>query len=417
MISKFVHYVGGVETYLRWVVNYLQERGDEVGIVGMRPPDGEEVMDFGAAPVWLTDTRDFHGGAVDKVKGAAASVWSPHAARVTSQAIDEFKPDLVHAHGTCYQLTPSVINRVSKRRVPLVLTAHEYKLACANQTLYDDRAASICTACVGATGLARFKAPVQRRCLKGSLAVSTLGAVEQQVADQVWRRADPLILAPSRFMRKTLIADGVSDERVSYLDLPWCPSPAQVRVVEGVRDSLLTISRLAPLKGVHMVLKAWEHVAPLHPDVRLRVLGRGEDEGRLHALAAQLDLPRVDFLGHGSPQQVQDELDRAIVTAHPGQSHENSPFAVRESLMAGVPACVSAVGGMPEMVGAHSGQVVPRSDVSAWVEALHGMLDRRTTGSPELQAEVEDRAVTEEEHVAALRHHYDGELAVSRTGG
>lgn len=407
IVGKFVHYVGGVETYLRWQVNELQRRGHRVGVVGMRPPDDETMMDLGHARLWLTARRDYHGTTSEKLVGAAASVWSRQAARVMQDALEEFRPEIVHVHGTCYQLTPAVIQAAHTYGRPLFATAHEYKLACANQTLYDDRAASICTDCVGASPMQRFQAPIRRRCLKGSLPVSTLAAVEQQIADRVWRAADPVVLAPSRFMRATLIDDRVPTDRVHYLDLPWGPAPARVQVATGPRDSLLTMSRLAPLKGVHMVLRAWEKVAPRHPDVRLRVLGRGEAEDALRALAAQLALPRVDFLGHGDAATVQAEVDRALVTAHPGQSHENSPFAVRESLMSGVPVCVSDVGGMPDMVGPHSGRVVPRSDVSAWARALSEMLDARSVGSTLLKDEVERRAMTDEAHLDELEHHYE----------
>lgn len=410
VVSKFVHYVGGVETYLRWQVEHLQRRGHRVGVVGMRPPDGEQVMDLGDAPIWLTANRDFHGSPGERAVGALTSVWSPQAAGMMRTALDEFSPDVVHAHGTCYQLTPSVVHAITRARTPLVLTAHEYKLACANQTLYDDRAASICTACVGASSSSRFQAPIRRRCLKGSLPISVLGAVEQQVSDRVWRDAAPLILAPSRFMRTTLVQDGVPEHRVHYLDLPWSPAPARVQVAEGSRDSVLTMSRLAPLKGVDVVLRAWQHLAPRYPDVRLRVLGRGEAERSLRSLSTRLGLPRVDFLGHGDADQVRAELGRALVSASPGQSHENSPFAVRESLMAGVPVCVSDVGGMPDMVGPSSGRVVPRRDVGAWVATLAAMLDERAVGSDALKEEVARRAMTDEVHLDRLEHHYRAEL-------
>ena len=66
-----------------------------------------------------------------------------------ARAVEEFRPDVVHFHGTCFQLTPSVVSAVARRRVATLVTAHEYKLMCANQLLFDERAGQCCTDCVG----------------------------------------------------------------------------------------------------------------------------------------------------------------------------------------------------------------------------------------------------------------------------
>lgn len=404
LVSKFVHHVGGVETYLRWQANALADAGHEVGLVGMTPPAGERLMEM-PGRIWLTPARSYESGAAGRLRSAAASVWSPRVGRVVREAVAEFRPDVVHFHGTCYQLTPAAVDAARSAGVPAVVTAHEYKLACANQRLYDMRTSSVCTDCVGVSGWRKSTAPLRRRCVKGSLAASAIGAVEGRVADRVWGATAPLVLTPSRFMRDLLLQDGWSQDSVHYLDLSWRrddeePAP----LTEG--GNLVFLGRLAPEKGVDLLLRVWGRLATRHPAARLRIIGDGDQDRELRSLAATLDLPRVDFLGRLGAREIRRELADGAVSAHSAQWFENSPFAVRESLMAGVPAAVADLGGMPEMVCPATGRTVAHDDLDAWERALDemlaGPLDRES-----FRAAVRTRAMTDSQHLGRLVAHYD----------
>ncbi|MEN3123027.1 glycosyltransferase [Janibacter sp. LM] len=401
-VSKFAHHVGGVETYVGWLVRSLVADGHDVGVVAMTPPPGRSPMDLSGAPTWFTRRRSFEPGSPDRWRSAAVSVWSPEAGVTMRRAIREHRPDIVHFHGTCYQLTSSVVRAVREAGLPAVLTAHEYKLVCANQTLFSDPDGTICTDCVGRSPLHRALAPVRRRCMKGSLAVSVLGAAEQLVSAPQWRRSGPRILAPSDFMRGVIADEGWPAAAVEYLDLPWRSQGEDVLPSDGPRDAIVFASRLVPLKGPHVLLQAWRRIAHLHPEVRVELIGEGSQAGELRSMIAADGIPRVDLPGVTDAAGVRRALDRAIVTAHPSQCHENSPFALRESLMAGVPAVVSRVGGMPEMVGPASGWTVRHDDVDAWAATLDTALRSRLAGSAALVDEVRRRSTTTQEHLARL---------------
>lgn len=406
LVSKFLHHVGGVETYVRWLAQALVTAGHDVGVVGMTPPPGHRPMDLAGAPLWLTRTRSFEAGSPGRARDAALSVWSPEAGAVVSRAIREHRADVVHFHGTCYQLTSSVVRAAARAGVPIVLTAHEYKLACANQTFYSDPDGTICTDCLGVGPARRSVAPLRRRCMKSSLAVSALGAAEQLISVPVWHRADPLILAPSRFAREVLLQQGWPAERVRYLDLPWRRAVDDVVAAPGPRDSIVFASRLVALKGPRVLLRAWGRIAGQHPDVHVVLLGEGDQTEELRSLVLAQAVPRVHLAGLADAAGIQQALDRAIVTAHPSQCHENSPFAVRESLMAGVPALVSRVGGMPDMVGPASGWIIPHDDPDAWATGLDTALRSRLAGSAALLAEVRQRSTTTEDHLAEVTAAY-----------
>lgn len=407
LVSKFVHHVGGVETYLRWQARCLAENGVEVGVLGMEPPSGKPVMDLSHAKLWLTPSRSYEQGAANRARSAMTSVWSQSAASVMRRALREFTPDVVHFHGTCYQLTPAVVHEVTRAALPAVLTAHEYKLICANQTLFDDARRHICTKCLGVSGPAKMINPMRTGCIKGSRVVSSLGGIEAPIARREWQRADIHVLAPSHFMAAMLVRDGYPEASIEYLDLPWRSASEAVSLDHQERgDSIVYLGRLAPNKGVDVLLRAWDAAADRMPGVSLRIMGEGPERTMLEALVRERTIPRVTFLGYSQRTTIERELRRAIATAHPSQWHENSPFSVRESLMAATPAMVADVGGMPEMVGRDSGWVVPYNDESAWSRAMVEARDAQLAGSRALRAEVERRATTEEAHLTTLLEIY-----------
>ena len=408
--SKFLHYVGGVETYVRWQAWALHQHGVEVGLLGMEPPTDRPLMDLPEVPRWTTAHRSYEAGASHRAVSAAMSVWSPEAGATMKRALAEFKPDLVHFHGTCYQLTPSVVRETVNADVPSILTAHEYKLMCANQNLLDDQTKAMCRVCVGASPTQKFRNTVGRSCMKSSRAVSLLGATEQLVSVPTWRRADPRIITPSSFMRDQLVEDGWDGGRIHYLDLPWRKEDDDVMAAPGPRDSILFMARLAPMKGPHRLLTAWAQVAADYPEVTLRLAGDGEQGPELEARVRDERIPRVEFLGLLTRDQLSDALSRALISVHPSQNAENSPFSVRESLMEGVPALVSRVGGMPEMISPQTGWSVPFDDDAAWADGLRTALDQGLAAQPSLLEAVRRRALTDEDHLTALLGHYDAEL-------
>jgi glycosyltransferase involved in cell wall biosynthesis len=403
LVSKFLHHVGGVETYLRWLAASLQADGHDVALVGMRPDDGERLMDFASAETFQTPARHFVDGSLaHRAVSAAASVYSRATAATMREALRSFRPDVVHYHGTCYQLTSSVVRAAADAGVRRVATAHEYKLVCANQRLWSDRDSAMCTRCVGATRRQRLVNPVQQSCIKGSRGASLIGGVEAVVSDVVTRRArDLTIHAPSRFMADTLVQDGWAESQIRVLDLPWPETSAAVRAGEH-GEHFLYMGRLAVEKDVKTLLEGWRRAEDRTGASHLVIAGRGACEEQLRRQVAEDHIDRVRFVGHVDSAEMGRLLGRAKATVHPAAWFENSPLAVRESLMAGVPAMVAAVGGMPELVrpGA-TGRLVDHT-ADGWAEAFAGHgTDGLQAGEPVLRS-VRAYRTSERQHLDGL---------------
>lgn len=401
LVSKFLHHVGGVETYLRWLACALERDGHAVAVLGMRPPAGSERMDLGDSAVYETPTRVFvDASRRTRATSAMSSVYSLAAADIMRHAISDFRPDVIHFHGTCYQLTSSVARVARSAGVRRVATAHEYKLMCSNQRLWTDADSTTCTRCVGASRLDRLVNPVRQSCIKSSRVASLIGGIEAVVSDAVWRAdSDLTIHTPSRFMADMLLADGWDRCRIRTLDLPWPEMPVGAEASGG---DFLYVGRLAPEKDVATLLAGWQRAAPAHPERRLLIAGAGTEEGALRAWVARHEVPRVEFLGRLDAPGVATALSSAAATVHPAAWYENSPFSVRESLMAGVPALVANVGGMPELVVPGStGALVEHTRVG-WAAALAAFDSTGLRRGADLHRAVAMHRTSEADHLSGL---------------
>ncbi|HUU42339.1 MAG TPA: glycosyltransferase family 4 protein [Planctomycetota bacterium] len=141
---------------------------------------------------------------------------------------------------------------------------------------------------------------------------------------------------------------------------------------EGERPVVLFVGRLAAQKGVDVLLRAAS-------DERLRgaaefvIAGDGPDRAMLAALAQDLDLEHVRFIGR--TDRVPELLGEADVLVLPSR-WEGLPNVVLEALAARCPVVATDVIGTRDLIrDGENGLMVPPEDASALAGALRRMLD------------------------------------------
>jgi glycosyltransferase involved in cell wall biosynthesis len=169
---------------------------------------------------------------------------------------------------------------------------------------------------------------------------------------------------------------------------------------------IVTASRLAPQKAVHVMLHA---LALLSTPSVLAVLGVGPLEEELRALVAWLRLEdRIRWLGFRD--DIADHLAAADVFCL-SSVWEGVPLAAMEAIQLGTPVVATAVGGMPELiVDRHSGRLVEPGVPRAIADALHEVLtddDVRKTYVENARVDLETNFSTER-MIARLREVYVG---------
>ncbi|MBI1173627.1 glycosyltransferase [bacterium] len=135
------------------------------------------------------------------------------------------------------------------------------------------------------------------------------------------------------------------------------------------------VGRLAPVKGVPLLLEAFATLRARHPEARLTVAGDGEARSRLEARAKALGLEgAVHFAGYLDEPAVARLLDEADMLVLPSFA-EGLPVVLMEALASRIPVIATQVAGVPELVqDGISGFIVPPGDVEALTERLDRLL-------------------------------------------
>jgi glycosyltransferase involved in cell wall biosynthesis len=118
--------------------------------------------------------------------------------------------------------------------------------------------------------------------------------------------------------------------------------PKLVPKLKGGPRTLLFLGRIHPIKGLDLLLEAWERLQLRHPDWILRIVGP-DDVGygaTLRQLAARLDLKRVFIEGPLWGERKFEAYRQAQLFVLPTRS-ENFGVAVAEALASGTPAVVT----------------------------------------------------------------------------
>ena len=168
--------------------------------------------------------------------------------------------------------------------------------------------------------------------------------------------AAPVVLSPSRFVRRQLEKAGFPAARIRIVPYGITPlrAPQQARRGPPGPLRIAYMGQLAPHKGIHVLLHAARALGARafgltlfgpegpHPEyvARLRRIARGD--------------PRIRFAGAYANEQVDQLLADVDVLVVPSVWHENWPFVVLEAFRAGVPVIASRIGGLPEMI--HDGE-------------------------------------------------------------
>ncbi len=125
------------------------------------------------------------------------------------------------------------------------------------------------------------------------------GRLKERVRRAVFRRLDRHLLtrnvtrlyAQSRTIRGRLAEMGGIPSQVLYP-----PAPERPYRNDGYGDYVLAVSRLHPLKRLHLLVEA--AALPGAPSLRVKIVGEGEERPRLQARIDQLGLAgRVELLG------------------------------------------------------------------------------------------------------------------------
>ncbi len=188
---------------------------------------------------------------VQKALLPGTTVWSSRSfVEVRNLALDK-QPALAHFHNTFPLISPAPYRACRSARIPVVQTLHNYRLLCAEATLF--RGGKPCESCLGK----RVPWPgVRYACYRGSRAAT--GTLAAMVASHwilgTWTETVDLYIALSDFARNKFIAGGLPAAKIVVKPNFVHPDPGADR---DVSEYALFVGRLSQEKGLKALLAAW----------------------------------------------------------------------------------------------------------------------------------------------------------------
>ncbi len=321
-----------------------------------------------------------HNSAVDGMSRAGLvrrTVWSTESHDAVARVVRQASVDVVHVHNTLPLVSPAVFHAARQSGAATVHTLHNYRLVCPGNLLLRD--GKLCHDCVGSA----FAFPaVRHACYRGSTAATAAVAATTAVHRRLgtWEHRVDRFVALSHFGRDLFVEGGLPADRIAVKH----NAPGTEPALAAGGDYALFAGRLAPGKGIGVLLRAWAQDPGLPP---LRIAGDGPLAACVARAAREDD--RILWLGWQPAGDMEALMGGAAVLVVPSMWYEGWPLVAVEAMGQGTPVVATDHGAFPEMIDdGETGRLFPRGDAAALAAAV-----RDLTGHPQRLREVRERTV------------------------
>ena len=167
-----------------------------------------------------------------------------------------------------------------------------------------------------------------------------------RLARVLLRHVPNVIVVPSPFLFEVFRRFGLKSIVVfNSIDT----SAFRYRPRSPVRPRLLSTRNFESLYNVACTLRAFGRVQRQYPDATLTLIGGGSQETALRALAQELRLQNLTFVGRVQPGNMPQHYSAADIYLQT-PSVDNMPLSVLEAFASGLPVVSTRVGGVPAIL-------------------------------------------------------------------
>lgn len=393
-------YTAGTEVYSAQVAVGLVRRGHQVRVLCTE-------KDLARPDLSLSE-REHEGVPVSELTNNLflddlRATWQrPEIDRLFGELLDRERPDLVHFMHLMY-LSTGCVDEARARGIPVVLTMHDFYLACPRFGQLRHPDGSLCESidlarCGGCMTTFKFaQSPLERatgraiavvhqatgldlsEAARSAARLVSRGGGAPVVGDDpvrarelegllgerrahMLRHLAPAVsrfIAPSAFLGGFMVRWGLPDAEVRVITTgidreryaPRTTVPGELQ--DGRPLRVLFLGTYAVHKGAHVLLDAWARLpSELRARGRLDLFGPPfrSDPGYLAKLERDARACGAHLGGALTREEVAPALRSADLLVVPSIWYENAPMVILESLAVRTPLAVSGLGGMAELV-------------------------------------------------------------------
>lgn len=340
--GAYYPWIGGAEIFMKRVCEYLVSKGYHVDVVtGLwRKPDilienwNSKFQVINGVNVYRTRTLD-----IKYIK--TLSCIPPIS--IKSYSLDKINDyDIIHSHIFPGMVCGAILKKINKRK-KLIITVQGGDLADYKET-------------TGAFG--GVLKPIIAWSLKNADIVHAVSSYTANLAKLIGAK------------KVVVIPNGV-DTNV-FFRRKNCKLKEQM----GFKDDdkiIVTASRLTPKNGIEYLIKAVAKIKDLN--IKLLIIGDGEQRSKLECLIRNLKLDNVYLLGYVPHEKLPEYLSIADVFVRPSLN-EGFGISFIEAMACRVPVIGSRVGGIIDIIeDGRSGLLVNPGDVDDLVEKIKLILN------------------------------------------
>lgn len=332
LVNKFHYLKGGSEKYYFELGKLLKEHGNEVAYFSM---NDERNIKTGEKE-YFVDPVDLNNGS--KLK-ALDVIYSRANYKKMCEAIDDFKPDIIHLNNFQRQLSSSVAIAAFDKKIPVVFLTHDMQAVCPNKDMMYK--GEICNDCIKYG----YNSCIKNKCIKNSKLKSLLGVMEAKYykKNKIYERMN-CIISPSNFMKENLKKNGLKNN--NFIVLHNFVNESNTKKLKD-DNYILYFGRLSREKGIYNLLKAISNLK----DVNLKIAGDGPEKENVIKFINKKEInDRVEILGYLNSNEIKIHISKCSFVVVPSIWYENCPYSILETIEIGKPVIASKIGGIPELI-------------------------------------------------------------------
>ena len=357
LVNKFHWLKGGSETYYFGLGKILKEHGHEVAYFSM---DNDKNIETGDKE-YFVEASDMNSKNVTK---ALSVIYNKKNKKKMEEALDDFKPDIVHLNNFQRQLSASIIDPCVKRNIPIVFTAHDVQAICPAILMLDSNG-NICEDCMHH----KYNNCIKKKCIKNSKLKSILGAYENRYyyKNNIYTNKIDYIITPSNFYKEKFLEDGFSKDKIEYIHNFVDINEYNIKTQDD--GYALYFGRLSREKGILNLINAFAKTKKGN----LYIAGTGPELDEVKRIVKENKLEkRVKLLGFLNRKEMTEATRKARFIVIPSTWYENCPYSAIETQALGKPIIGANIGGIPELVkDKENGLIYKYDDVNELTEKLN----------------------------------------------
>lgn len=345
MVHNYYQIPGGEDTVVANEKRMLEEHGHKV-ILYTR--DNSELKEMGL---------------FRKLLLPITTIFNPKTYFDVKQIIKKEKIDIVHVHNTLNLISPAVYYAAKAMKVPVVQTIHNFRMLCPGATFYRD--GHICEDCVS-KGL---KCAVKHKCYRGSRLQTLICVISTKFHRMTGIYGKINYICLTEFNKKKLLElKQIREDRV-FVKPNFVESVGEFVPEEERENQFIFAGRLDRLKGIDILLKAWEQMGEEAP--KLIICGSGPMEEWCKNYLEENKL-NVEMRGLISNDKTRKLIARSRGLLLLTQWYEGFPMSIIEAFSVGTPVICSNLGNTGSMVeNGITGYTIKKDSISSIIDVLN----------------------------------------------